>query len=206
FRRIIAVRLTRKDLPRWRVNDGIEITVIKPNENLGGILEFSGKRAQKNILLGYYDALRILKGYVGNKYCIELAEDDEYFFSMLLRVDEKRLKETVKRLGLSESVPVRRVLLERLIPISIELLGLPPSASYKDLVIALLERAAERLGIGRFRVYRYHQLYEEIVERWRMARVSRRAGLPKIFRGNELVLKAMGERVLDEFTDLLLGH
>lgn len=206
FKRIIAVRLTKRDLPKWKARDGIEITVVRPSESLGGILEFSGKRAQRNILLGYYDALRVLKGYAGNRYCIELEEDDEYFFGMLLRIDEKRLKEAVKRLGLPESVPARRLLLERLVPMAIELLGLSPSASYRDLVIALLERAAERLGIGRFQVYSYHQLYREVVERWGTSRVNRRAVLPKIFKGNELVLRAMGERVLDELTGLLLGR
>lgn len=203
FKKIIAVRLTKKDLPRWKMEEGVEITVIRPGESLGGILDFSGEKAEKNIRLGYYDAIRILKGYMGSRYCIDVDRDERYFFEMVMGVEEDSLRKLVQRLGLPESVPARRLLLEKLVPLAIELLGLSYTASYRDMVVALLERAAERAGIERFKVYRYHQLYDEVLKRRRVCGEHTRTNLPKIFQGNELILKAMGDQVLDELTNLL---
>ncbi len=205
FKKIIAVRLTRKGLPKWKRDEGIDITVIKPGESLGAILDFSGEKAKKNIRLGYYDALRLLKGYKGSRYCIEVDYDEDYFFAMLLRIEEGRFKELADRLGLPGSVPRRRIILEKLVPLAIELLGLPYNASYQDLVIALLERAAERTGIERFNIYRYDQLYDKVVKRRRPAGGHIKTSLPRILQGNEIVLRAMGDQVLDEITDALLA-
>ncbi len=205
FKKILAVRLTRKGLPKWKRNEDVDITVIKPGENLGTMLDFSGAKARRNIQLGYYDALRLLKGYKGSRYCIKVAYDEDYFFAMLLRIEKGRFKELVDRLGLPGSVPRRRIILEKLVPLAIELLGLPYNASYQDLVIALLERAAGRAGIERFKVYSYDQLRDEVVKRRQPGGGYIKTSLPRILQGNEIILRAMGDQVLDEITDVLLA-
>ena len=45
------------------------VTYITPSEDLGGILEFDKKRINKNIEMGYRDAMRAFGRYKGYNYC-----------------------------------------------------------------------------------------------------------------------------------------
>ena len=45
------------------------VTYITPSEDLGGILEFDRKRLEKNIEMGYRDAMRAFGRYKGYSYC-----------------------------------------------------------------------------------------------------------------------------------------
>ena len=47
------------------------VTYITPSEDLGGILEFDPERIEKNINMGYRDAMRVFGKYEGYIYCFE---------------------------------------------------------------------------------------------------------------------------------------
>jgi NTE family protein len=79
FKRIIAVRLGGSNRIRRREADGVEVTYITPRESLGGTLEFSPQRAARNIKLGYFDTLRVLRGYRGRRYYLEVDRDEGIF-------------------------------------------------------------------------------------------------------------------------------
>lgn len=72
---IIAVR-TMSNMPHQKVIDPtVKITYIKPSEPLGKTLSFTNEGIRKNMELGYYDTMRLYKGYLGRKYYF-LPEED----------------------------------------------------------------------------------------------------------------------------------
>lgn len=203
FQKIIAVRLMRRELKKWEKMKGLCITTIKPSEGLGGMLDFTKERARTNIELGYYDALKVFKGYRGRRYCIDVNRDDAYFLHRLLQVDKERLADIMEGLGAPDGMPQQRLILERLVPLLEELLPVPSCASYQEIVLALLEIAAEKAGMERFKIYRYDQFEREVLKKYLPAgQVDAR--LPRILRGNELLLRMKREQVLDEIAAALV--
>ncbi|MEG0689156.1 MAG: patatin-like phospholipase family protein, partial [Hungatella sp.] len=66
------------------VPEDVKVIHIAPKQDLGGILEFDKKRAKKNILLGYYDAKRVLYGLYGRWYYIDAPHPESYYFNQLM--------------------------------------------------------------------------------------------------------------------------
>ena len=111
-------------------------------------------------------------------------------------------------IGLPAEMPVKRMLMERLIPLAAHFLGVGNVASYREIVIALLERVAAASGLERFQIYSWDEFLQQVVGRYQAKRpklgpVSAR--LPKILHGNELLLRAMREPVLDRLTAALVA-
>ena len=207
FTKIVAVKLGGFSRNRWQEKKDVEVTYINPSEGLGGMLDFSSKRVEKNIELGYFDTLKIFRGYSGHKYCLEVDRDEDYFLHLLLCIGDDRLAALGEEFGLYAGKPVRRMLLERLIPLVAELLGLGGNLSYKEIVIALLERAATASGVERFQVYPWDEFLQQVIVCYRIKPPREgHAGmrLPRILQENELLLRAWREPVLDRFTAALL--
>jgi NTE family protein len=207
FTRIVAVRLGGFSRIRWQDTKDVEVTYVKPSESLGGMLDFSRKRIDKNIKLGYFDTLKIFRGYRGRKYCLEVDRDEEYFLHLLLCIGDDRLTTLRDEIGLYAGIPARRMLLERLVPLVADLLGVGGGISYMEIVIALLERAAAASGLERFQIYSWDEFLQRVARRYRTKRPQ--AGpvgmrLPRILQESELLLRAWREPVLDRFTAALL--
>jgi NTE family protein len=208
FTRIIAVRLGGFSRIRWQETDDVEVTYIKPGESLGGMLDFSRERAGTNIKLGYFDTLKVFKGYQGRRYCLEVGWDEKYFLHLLLRIGDDWLIAIREEIGFPAEMPVRRMLLERLVPLAAELLKVGGAASYREIVIALLERAAEASGVERFRIYSWDEFLQQVARRYRAKRPQLGpvgVRLPKIIHGNELLLRTMRGPVLDRLTAALVA-
>jgi NTE family protein len=205
FNRILAVRLGGFSRTRWQETGDVEVTYVKPGESLGGVLDFSPERAAKSIQMGYFDTLRAFRGYQGRKYYIEADRDEDYFLHLLLGIGEDGLAHLGQEIGL-DGMPARRMLLERLVPLAAELLGLSGGASYREIVVALLERAAAAASLDRFQVYSWDEFRQQVVGHYRARRpkpgsISKR--LPRVLHGRDLVLRTLREPVLDGFTAAL---
>lgn len=79
------------------------IITIKPSRSLGSVLELKSKKINDNILMGYYDTLRVLKGYDGYKFCFKNYGD--WFYNRLIKGIDKR---EVKRIKLFMNVNSNR--------------------------------------------------------------------------------------------------
>jgi NTE family protein len=201
FQEIIVVRLVRKGLKKREKIKGVDITLIKPTENLGSMFDFTKERAITNIELGYYDTLKVFNGYHGIRYCIDVNRDEEYFLHSLLQMDQTRLKSFYKGLAAPVGMPHQRFILEKLIPLLVDLLPVRKSTSYTDLAITLLERAADKAGIERFKVYRYDIFEQNVITKYQK---GGHTPLPTALKGNELLLRAKKEQFLDEIADILV--
>lgn len=201
FQKLIVVRLVDKRLKRREKIKGVDITLIKPAESLGNMFDFTTERANTNIELGYYDTLKVFNGYHGIRYYLDVNRDEEYFLRSLMQMDQARLKGFYRGLGASVGMPHQRFILEKLIPLLVDLLPVKRSTSYTDLAIALLERAADKAGIERFKVYPYDTFEQNIITHYQQGGYT---PLPTALRGNELLLRAKKEQFLDEIADILI--
>lgn len=115
---------------------------ISPRVKLGSIIEFSTKRSRQNLVIGYYDAQRMLYGLEGTIYYIGQSHDEEYYSELL-----KNLKEIEK----AELAFV---------------LKLPLTFSDKDLYLGMLEASAKLFRIPKYHVYTVDQLFEMVYKKY----------------------------------------
>lgn len=75
-----------------------KVITISPSRNICSVLEMNSKKLSENILLGYYDTLRVIKHYDGKKYVFKKTPDFliKRLASNLSRSELKRLKNFFK--------------------------------------------------------------------------------------------------------------
>lgn len=118
---IYVVRAHSNKLPKY--NTTSNIVEIKTKDKLGSIISFDDNTTKNNMLLGYYDTLRVLKNLDGVKYYIKY-KSDEYYDNVI------------------EDKSVLRKLNTNLLTLS-----------HKKMFINVLEEACEYYKIERFKVY-----------------------------------------------------
>ena len=68
---------------RLKVPDDVHLYHVAPRQDLGGLLEFDRRRARKNMVLGYFDAKRMLYGLEGRAFYLDAPESEIYYFNRL---------------------------------------------------------------------------------------------------------------------------
>lgn len=146
---------------------------IAPRQDLGGILEFDKKRAKKNMMLGYYDAKRLLYGLYGKWYYIDAPNTEAYYFDKMMSELELMKDYIQPELDAEsmESLEGYRNYTERIFPAAAVELKLKEDWDYKDLYIAILESIAKKMKINRFQVYTVEELVRLI--QMKLAKTSR---------------------------------
>lgn len=150
---------------KMEIPEGVTIYHIAPRQNLGGILEFDKKRSRKNMVLGYYDAKRMLYGLCGRYYYIDAPESEAYYFDQLMS-NRELLNVCMERNpgleGKGEPMGCRRFT-EELFPFLAKEFKLKPGWDYKDLYLGILEDLAKQVRISRFQIYRADRLLQRIL-------------------------------------------
>ena len=80
---------------------GIKIIDILPSRPLGGVINLNPKKMRENIKIGYFDTLKVLKKYDGNKYCFKRYPD--WFYNFFIRKVDKKLIDRTKRFWKTDS-------------------------------------------------------------------------------------------------------
>ncbi len=170
YRDIIVVRIYGLGFDSEKVTEipeDVEVGHIAPRQNLGGILEFEKKRVRKNMKLGYFDGLRFLYGLKGRWYYLDAPEDEAWYLDRLVR--ETGLWRTQLPPELEavltegeQELPGYRYYMEVLYPTMARHWKLKPGWDYRELYLTLLEQAARRRRISRFRVYTPQELTEKL--------------------------------------------
>ncbi len=163
FRDIIVLRTYGIGIKKHVDTSGLNLITISPTESLGPTLDFSTRTSRKNLNMGYYDTYRVFRKLKGSKYYVYPINDDHFFIDYLAGMSEEKIKRICGLFGLNTNS--RRALFEEIVPRVSNLLDLPPKASYEDIAIALLERAAENLGIERFQFYTFQELYALVLQK-----------------------------------------
>lgn len=151
--RVFGVGITKKMRSKKT-----KIQTVIPSDKLPGMLDFSREAISSSMKMGYYDALRVIKGYKGRKYYIE-PKSEEYYFGLLTAIQEKYIRAVGNILELP-NLPGKRLLFDGIIPVFAACLELPENYTYEELFIAILESACLAKDIPRFELQSFEKLLE----------------------------------------------
>ena len=72
YKDIVAIE-TKSSIPKRRPKDkNSQVFYIRPSEKPGRVMNFTQKSTERATLIGYLDALRLLRGYVGKRYYLDV--------------------------------------------------------------------------------------------------------------------------------------
>ena len=149
YKDIIAVRIPGiGHNRRFRMPDDVNITYIATNADLGGVLNFDAEQSRRDMAIGYLDAKRVLYGLYGKHYYIERSMTDREALNMLLD-------------SLETGVNLRQFC-ERDLPRVAR--HLDAEGDYYELLIAVLEDAAEKQDVDNMRIYKDTELVAKLEE------------------------------------------
>ena len=149
YKDIIAVRIPGiGHNRRFKMPDDVNVTYIATNADLGGVLNFDAEQSRRDMAIGYLDAKRVLYGLYGKHYYIERSMTDREALNMLLD-------------SLETGVNLRQFC-ERDLPRVAR--HLDAEGDYYELLIAVLEDAAEKQNIDNMRIYTDTELVAKLEE------------------------------------------
>ncbi len=172
YENIIVIRIYGWGVDREKetvIPEGVRVSHVAPRQSLGGILEFDGAKARRNMKLGYFDAKRLIYGLAGKRYYIDAPGGEPYYFDRMmseLEVLKICLERELGREGL-EQLQGYRPFTEDIFPALAEKLGLADNWDYRDLYLAVLEELAGKARLNRFRIYTAGELYRKTMEKLR---------------------------------------
>lgn len=174
YDKIIAIRLnTTKKLKH--INDDINIIEIQPSMDLGGTFIFTKNLAHRNIKLGYYDAIRVIRNLKGREYYIEPV-DEKIIFNKLLELPDEFILDIGKSMGL-ENIPPKRMLFEFILPNISKYLNLGKEDTYQDIIIALFETMARERNIEKFKIYSLSEFFSLVMDNEKDSNIQTKIGL-----------------------------
>lgn len=136
---------------------GEGITLITPSRQVGRSFDLSRDKMQDNLLMGYYDTLRILKGYQGTRYYFKELPD---LREALLTPEV--LSQLSHQFSMMEHYDHERYFYEELLPGLARALGLGVESNYQDVLLELLEKGGDYLKIKPYELYDLDTYLEEL--------------------------------------------
>ena len=201
YKDIIAVRTSKNDRFSNIINKDVRIRSIIASEDLGNALIFDNDLIRRNITLGYFDAIRMIKNLKGRKYYIEPFEE-VFFFDILNNIPENVILQIGETLKVSQ-MDSKRMLFEKIIPTIADLLKLPNTATYEEIFIGLLEVIAEKKSVEKFNIYSINEFIDAIEKTSPIE--SRDERKRRHLRDlKKLVSELLGSHMLDELAYVVL--
>lgn len=164
---IIAVRTVRSDkLPSKLipVDYAYHLEIIKPSQDLGGMMEFTVESISKSLKMGYFDAMRQLKKYRGRRYCITQWPEALDYLPKVWALTDETVQQWAAKLKLKQNKVPQRFLFEDLIPQIANLVGATSSNDYMDILLYILETLAIQAEIDPFKFYTFEALKSEVLQ------------------------------------------
>lgn len=172
------IRIMTGAISRKRKVDttGINVITITPSKNTGSILFSDNDSMRNNIMMGYFDAIRVLKGYIGKEYYV-IPTEDKNVLNSILSIRDGKIIDIIKELKLTDKYDViepKKYLLSNIIPeIELKLKG-QDTSSYQKLIVSIIEHfASERL----MKIYKFYT-FEEFVNEFKLL-------IPKLLKKEE---------------------
>ncbi|MDF2835721.1 MAG: Patatin [Paenibacillus sp.] len=164
YTNIVAVRTLGFGVTRKIRYPDLTITTISPSEPLGGTMSFNPEAIRRSMSMGYYDALRQLKGLQGLTYCIDMGDvTDEACGELLDTLPEARLLALGRMLGVS-GIPPRELWSRVIVPRLSGSMRLPADVSSSTFISRLTEALASAKGIDKYAVYRFPDLARSAIK------------------------------------------
>lgn len=158
YKDIIVIRIYGIGVDRGKlfpIPEDVTVHRIAPRKNLGGILEFDGKKTRRNMTLGYYDAMRLLYDLPGRKYYFDMPYTEAYYFDKLmseLQVLKHYFAPYLEKKDM-DKLSGYRPYTEKIFPALAKKFRLPQDWDYRDFYAAVLEVCASRMDLEVFHIY-----------------------------------------------------
>lgn len=163
YKNIIEIRT--KAIGKYKkvkINDDVNMISISPSDDLGSILFADKELAMKNINMGYYDALRVIKKLEGNRYYINSTANIDTF-DILLKLTDEQINNIAKcAVKDYDEKEARKLLFEDILPQISRKLKLNKTKSYNELLIGILEYLIDEEEL--VELYNIYDLKELILE------------------------------------------
>lgn len=156
YKNIIVVRIFGNGVEKKvKIPSDVNVVYFAPKIHLCNLLEFDKKKAVRNISLGYYDAIRILKPLTGSSYYIDSSRSEKEYLESLLYLKEDLIKELIvfNKLDYDSNSSNLRMLTEEVYPKLAIMFKLEKNWQYRDLYYAILEYSAKKFRIKKYSIY-----------------------------------------------------
>jgi NTE family protein len=158
---VIAIRIMGMGrIRKIKKKDTEKVIMITPSEDLGKTLEIDPERAAHNMKLGYFDAYRQLHKLKGKTYYITETWDEERIFKRLAHLPKHVVEQLMQVMDLQQ--PPKRFVFETFLPTLFDVLKLPKSATYGEMLLAFYEALAEEAGLERLKFYTLRSLIDAV--------------------------------------------
>lgn len=163
YTNIVAVRTLGLGVTRKLLYPDLAITNISPSEPLGGMMSFNPEAIRRSMSMGYYDALRQLRGLQGRIYCIDMKElTDEACSEMLASLPDVKLLALGRMLG-ENGLPPRELWTRVIVPRLSGSMRIPADASATIFIVRLAEALASAKGIDKYAVHAFPDLVRSAI-------------------------------------------
>ena len=149
YQDLIVIRLNAPGVERRvKIPADTTVTTISPNRDLGNMMNFSSEQSAANMVLGYYDAQRVLYGLQGSTYYIDRTFTEQQAHQHLIPLLQ------------SEDVSLR-TLHEEVIPKLAEKLHC--KGDYYEIYLTVMERLAVTCSLTPYRIRTDEEFYQEVM-------------------------------------------
>lgn len=166
YKDIIEVRTDTIGIKRSYNKQGLNVKIISPSKDIGGILFSDKYKMNSNINMGYFDTLRVMKGYIGDRFYVVPLKSENKAFNMIASIDSQSIMEiagyirSIKKETINTK-ELKKVLFEEILPYFESKLKDKDASSYQKLVIAIIEYLFDETQIQMYKLYSFKDLLSE---------------------------------------------
>ena len=139
--------------------EGLNIYTIYPSKDTGSILISDNTLMKNNIQMGYFDAIRVFKGYLGQKYYI-IPQEGKDILQDIVSIPDKDIQnivQDIKVMGWKNITEERKLLLEKILPYISNKLELD-TTSYINMVVSMIEQILDETKLPIYKLYEFNEI------------------------------------------------
>jgi len=205
---MISIELKTLGIKKKVRDESIHVKHIAPSDDIGGLLEFNADTARTNLMMGYYDAQKMLRGLKGTYYYIEKSLTDTEALELWGRVTDETIEKLAMDLGIVSEGSKKRVMFEKIIPRIVDILDLEHEHDYADIMIGIYEYLAREKDVERFKVYKYRDFrckIENLCLNLRPVGTNKSdVQLPRLLKQSNVLLKVLNEDIVEHVIQILI--
>lgn len=162
YKDIIEIRTKAIGVYKKIDRKNLNIITITASKDLGNVLFSDNVTVRNNIKMGYFDALRVLKGYIGDKFYV-IPEENSKVFERILTISDENILRIIKKIkvpGVKDNMEPKKILFEKMFPYISSKLKNKDTTSYQKLLIAMMEYVLEN-EIEVYKLYTFDELLQK---------------------------------------------
>lgn len=149
-----------------KISDETTVLKVEPRVNLGNMIDFDSKKSKRNMVIGYFDTMRMIYGLKGKIYYIDENEEECYYLNQFIHMKEEVLDQLLEAYHYTkEGESKLRILTEILLPVIASELKLPKNWNYRELYLAMLEATAKLCRVPKYHIYTLGDMHRAIYEK-----------------------------------------